>query len=249
MIENLRPRRLGALLLAISWAIVPASQGDGANPADAVLQRYIEASGGADRFAALHSRVTQSTLQSGWLKVSAKTTQLWPDRVLVEAKLPLIGKIISSGNDGVTAWAAGDDGSPRKLQGRELQEFVLGQRLDRMVHLLQLYPVRRLLPGAAAAPQQVEMGTTFGTQELWTFDPATGLLQSTDGPRDEGPKKGVLRVVSQFDDYRKVDGFTLPFRAVMRDGKTELTIIVTKLDDDVPLDAAAIAAPAKLGTP
>jgi hypothetical protein len=244
-----RTTRIAALLLMACAAALPVMAAEADNPADAVVQRFIDASGGAARLGALHSRLMESTMKVGWFKVAVKTTQLWPDRVLIEATLPIIGKNVSSGYDGAVAWAAGDDGSPRRLQGREMQELVLGQRLDRIGRLLELYPVRRLLPpaaGAASTAQQVEMNTAFGTQEIWTFDPATGLLQSTDGLHDAGPKKPLARLVTHFEDYRKVDGLTLPFRALLDDGKSKCTITMTRLINDPPLDATIISAPPDL---
>ena len=238
---------LGGMLLAANqpaWA-----QSD--SRADAVLSHYVEASGGAQRLAAERSRVTDTLCQAGWLKMSTHTTQLWPDRVLTEGKLPIIGSTVTSGYDGTAAWAA-DKGGPRRLQGRELQEFVLHNRLDRMTRLFELYPKRRLLPavvGADAVAPRVEMSTSFGTQEIWTFDPKTGLLRTVEGQEDAGPKKGVVDMTVQYEDYRTVDGLTLPFQATIQGDDSKLTLKITKLESSAEASGIAIAAPADLKQP
>ena len=188
-------------------------------------------------------------MRSGWFSVSVKTTQIWPDRIHVEARVPLLGRLISSGYDGTVGWATGEDGALRQLAGRELQEFLLGQRLDRLVRLFELYPSRHLLPAGTDGSQRVELKTTFGTSETWTFDPATGLLRSTDGQRDEGPKKGVVRVVSRFEDYRNVDGLVLPFKCEVQDGKDQFTVAITKIEDNVSINASSIEIPASVKAP
>jgi hypothetical protein len=235
-------------LLWLSFVLYPAlvqAQDSGANPADAVLQHFIDASGGAATLAAVHTRVVQSTLQSGWLKVTVKTTQVWPDRTLVEARLPLIGKTATSGYDGSIAWSPGDGGSPERLQGRRFNEYVMDQRLDRTARMLELYPGRRLLSqqGGAAV---VELTTAYGTHEQWTFDTVTGLLRSVDAERDEGPKKGVVRVQAAYDDYRTVDGLTLPFHMSMSDKDKKFTATITQIDNNAAVDAGIITPPAEL---
>lgn len=237
-------RRLLWLVLILSPGLVLAQEG-GANPADAVLQHFIDASGGAAKLAAVHTRVVQSTLQSGWLKLTVKTTQVWPDHTLVEARLPLLGKSATSGYDGSIAWSPGDSGSPERLQGRRFNEYVMDQRLDRTAHMLELYPGRRLLSqqGGAAV---VELTTAYGTHEQWTFDSATGLLRSIDAERDEGPKKGLVRVQAAYDDYRTVDGLTLPFRMIAADKDKKFTATIIQLDNNAAVDAAIIAPPVEL---
>jgi hypothetical protein len=245
-------RTLGLLLCACAALAAQGGRADEANPADAVIQRYIEASGGLARLSAIHSRVLESTMKAGWIKLDARTTAQWPDRVLVESRLPIVGTRISNGYDGATAWVTEAGGSARRLQGRELQEFVLGQRLDRMTRLFELYPQRRLLPpkaGGGAGPPQVEMTTQFGTRETWTFDPASGLLQAAEGMRDGGPKKGLIRIVTRFDDYRTADGLTLPFHAALQSGDSSMTLTVNAVHDNVPVDPAAFTPPKELGAP
>jgi hypothetical protein len=245
---GLRLQVLAAAALAALAAMACGADGD--NPADAVLSRYVEASGGMARLQAIRERVSESSMQSGWFKLAVKTVQEWPDRVLMEARMPLTGSVVTSGYDGQVAWAA-DKGGPRRLAGRELQEFVLHQRLDQIVRLSELYPSRRLLPADGAADpavRKVVLGTSFGTEETWSFSVQSGLLAATEGLRDEGPSKGVVDVTTRLDDYRTVDGVTLPFRAAIRDGSSELNVVVNKLELSTQ-PGPPIAAPDTLKAP
>jgi len=245
-------RILGVCMTVVAALAANPGHAEDANPADTVIQHFIDASGGAARLAAVHTRVVESTMKAGWIKLDAKTTSQWPDRVLVESKLPIVGTRITNGYDGSTAWVTEAGGSARRLQGREFQEFVLGQRLDRMARLFELYPKRRLLPakaGDTAGLQLVEMTTQSGTTEVWGFDPATGLLQTAEGERDGGPKKGLIRIFTRFDDYRTVDGLTLPFHASLKSSDSSMTVTVNAIHDNVPVDATVFTPPKDLGAP
>jgi hypothetical protein len=245
-------RILGICMTILASLAASTGHADDANPADAVIQHFIDASGGAAKLAAVHTRVLESTMKLGWLKADAKTTTQWPDKVLVETRMPVVGTRLTNGYDGSVAWVTEVGGSVRRLQGREFQEFVLGQRLDRMARLFELYPKRRLLPpqgGDTAGLQLVEMTTQFGTTEVWGFDPATGLLQTAEGEHDAGPKKGLIKVFTRFDDYRNVDGLTLPFHAALKSSDTSMTVTLNAIHDNVPVDPALFAAPKELGAP
>src|SRR5262249_4720847 len=74
--------------------------------------------------------------------------------------------------------------------------------------------------------------------ELW-FDDATGLLART------VHREGINTVVTTFDDYRPVDGVSLPFRTVIDPGdpRNRATVTVTEAHVRGPATAAELARP------
>jgi hypothetical protein len=219
--------------------VCAAQQGD---RAEAILERYVEAVGGKPNIERIHSRVTQSSMSLGiGITATLETVQQLPNRVVERGQAHGRGWAgdFSRGFDGDVAWSHEPDHGLRRIEGTLLQQFKLKYRLDRDARLDQLYPTRETLPDVVinARPQHVlKLSTTFGTQEIWSFDSASGLLTRTQVIEDRGDKEGAVKVTTTLEDYREIDGVRLPFRKIILDGKRKQTITVTSIANNTPIE-------------
>ena len=237
-----------ALLLApaVAGVIVDPrpSLGGERDDADAVLERYVQAVGGKTAIEAVQTRVTQYEVSLGpGINGTIELLQQRPDRVVERGVIKgFMGwsAQVSRGFNGTTAWDQGPEQPLRLLQGEELGQYVLTNRLDRDVHLKELYPARRSLadrPVDGKLFRAVEMTSTSGQKEVWYVDPATALLV-----RIESSTKGVVRVLG---DYREVDGILVPFQVSTGDGKRSLMMRAKSIKHNVPLMTEDFASPMK----
>lgn len=229
-----------AALFSLSAGAVGAAQQ--ADRAEVILERYVVAVGGKTNIARIHSRVTQSSMSLG-MRITAKleTVQQLPDRVVERGKAHGWGWAgdFSRGFDGAIGWSREPDHGPHMIEGTLLQQFKLKYRLDRDARLDELYPTREVLPDVvinSRAQHVVKLSTTFGTQETWYLDSASGLLTRTEVVEDRGGKDVAVKISTTLEDYREVDGVRLPFRKIILDGARKQIITVTAIANNTPID-------------
>jgi hypothetical protein len=236
------------VLLSIASSTCSAQAVDSAT---IVLRRYVAASGGSGRIAAIHSRITHDVLSFGrGISGTRETVQEAPDLVVEHGTahgwLGWHG-VFSRGHDGASAWSEGPEEPYHTLDENAALRYVLESRLDRLARLDSLYPQRRwvgdrTLNGQAVAV--VEMESTAGTRETWFLSADTGLLVQT-VVSQEGAKHRTGTVTTTYDDYRDVDGLRLPFRKVVDDGSSRMTATTQSIvqNVDVPHSTFARRAP------
>lgn len=212
--------------------------------AKSVLDRYVQAIGGAAAIEAIHTRITVYDMTLGLrIRGSLEIRQQLPDRVVERGAAKGWGwhGHFFKGFDGTHGWIQGpDDKLPHPLEGTALQSYVLKSRLDRDAHLEELYPARIALPGRAIRAERcqvVELTTRFGTRELWYFDASTGLLAQTE------VQDGTGITTTTFDDYRWVDGVRIPFGMTVNGGKQRYALSIRTVQNNVPLAVADFAIP------
>jgi hypothetical protein len=235
------------LAATVLCGAVPAVAGDAGDrgAAQSVLDRYVEAIGGSAAIDAIHSRVTVYDMTLG-LRISGslEIRQQLPDRVIERGTARGWGwrGEFTKGFDGTDGWIKGpDEKLPHRLEGSELQSYILKSRLDRDAHLQELYPTRIARPDRAIKDKLyhvVEMTTRFGAREIWYFDGSTGLLAQT-----EVQDTTTTVTTTTFDDYRWVDGVRIPFRMTVQGGKQRYALAVRTVRNNVPLESIDSAIP------
>lgn len=239
---------LGGLLgLLISPAVC---LGQGADSANALLKRYVDAIGGTSNIERIKTRITTSTIAFGWrINAKVETIQARPDSTAEHGTVGgwgWSGKI-GWGYDGSVGWTQGPDGSPKRLREMQLRQRILDTRIDRDAHLEELFPSRTVQPDIVIGGKThhvVKMSTTFGTDEIWYFDAQTGLLTQTEVTDDRGGKDGPVKITTILEDYRWIDGVRLPFRKIVHDPERTYTIEVKSVVDNTTIDASKFTSPA-----
>jgi photosynthetic reaction center cytochrome c subunit len=177
-----------------------------------VLDRYVEALGGAAALGKIQSRVTKVTPLSGKNPEYVTETYLKaPGKIEMTQASP--GYTFWAGFDGTRAWAQDSDksywGILSSAQRNELMresEIYQGARLrngytDVKVTRKEKVGERETYVVAGTSPE--------GVNERFYFDAETGLLLRRHF--DEPSVFGLLQVQCDLEDYREVDGVKIPF--------------------------------------
>ena len=233
----------------------PFQQAAGQPPADQVLDKYLQAIGGAERLAALTSFVAKGTY------MGYDSQEKSPLEVFANARgqrttiVHGLGGDTTTTLDGRAAWIAGPP-SERPVPLLALT----GQELDGvMLEATLFFPAARIKQALSnwrvGFPTTIDdhdvhvvQGTTAGggTATL-CFDDTTGLLvrmvRFVEAP--------IGRLVTQVDygDYRDVVGVKVPFRWTVSwlDGRSQYEL--NTLQPNVPIDAARFSTPAPSAPP
>jgi hypothetical protein len=222
-------------------------QAPGAPSADQILDKYIEALGGAERLARITSFVAKGT-SSGYGPESAKRP------IEVYAKAPALRSMIihtdngdsTTTTDGRAAWIS----APLRpvavlpLTGGELEGAKLDAALSFPGQVKQA--LGRWRSGAASIIDdrrvQVVQGTSAGGSiATLYFDPETGLLVRM--RRYASSPVGRMPTQFDFSDYRDVAGVKMPFKWTMTwlDGRENVEL--SEVQPNVSIDAVRFAKP------
>jgi outer membrane lipoprotein-sorting protein len=244
---------LNGALLEPDPNTIPIQQAPGAPSADQVLDRYIQALGGAQRVASLTSFVATGT-SVGYGPESEKRP------VEIFAKAP--GQrttIIHTSNgdstttyDGRTGWIA----APLRpvavlaLSGQELDGAKLDAELSFPARIKQAAGRWRVGFPSTIDDREVDVvqGTTAGgTTATFNFDKETGLLSRM--VRYSDSPVGKIPTQIDYADYRDVSGVKMPYRFTLTwlDGLD--TVELSEVRPNAQIDAAKFAKPAPPAPP
>jgi photosynthetic reaction center cytochrome c subunit len=221
--------------------------------ADQILDKYIEALGGASAVAKLTSFAAKGTYEgfdSDFAKVPVDVYAKSPN--LRATVVHMVGGEVTSTYDGREAWVA----EPTDLAPLPVIQLVGanlgGARLDAQL----LFPgqIKQVLtnwrvnfPAVTIDdhPMQVVQGTTpDGTRVKLYFDKASGLLVRQ--TRYSPTAVGTVAARVDYSDYRALPGLgvKIPFnwQVTWVDGRS--TIILESVQPNVPIDSAKFAKPA-----
>ena len=217
--------------------------------ADQILDKYIQALGGAQRLASLTSFAAKGTYQ-GFDDPEKHPLEMYakaPDERTI---------IVQSGNgpstttfDGHSGWIAAPDADQpmpvMTLTGGDLQ----GARVDAMLcfpaGIKQAFSQWRVGPPTTINDRDVQVvqGSNPGESPVkFYFDQQSGLLVRV--LRYTNLPVGLNPTQVDYADYRDLSGFRLPFRwtVTWTDGRSIAEL--AQLQPNVPIDAAKFAKPA-----
>lgn len=246
---------LASVVLALGWQAYGQSAGDSAAKpaataaipsADQILDRYVQATGGRAAWRKLTSRHSTGTIEAPALSMSG-TIDIFekaPNRVL--AVIVMAGASFRQGFDGTVAWSDDPQNGLRELNGPELAETRRDADFYHPLDLRQLYSkftVRGVEKVGEREAYAVEATPPEGGEpERVYFDKGTGLLLRLVSHRHS--PEGSEEVEQDFEDYREVDGIMLPFLVRQTSESTPLTIRVSEVHHNVPMDDSQFAKPA-----
>ncbi len=212
MISSFLPSVRQVLLLAVALLVpVGVSGKPAANPtteADAVLDRWTEAVGGAKRLKAIKQSDYRMRLTVGpGTVLDLQATVLADGAYRLVAQTPA-GELTSAG-DGRISWMyhaslGGRVESPKKAERLRRESGMLMALRAR-----EAFPTRRRLADEKVDDktlQVLELVDRHGDTERWYFNPTTGLRVRREW-MDEGKKS-----TTDASDFRKVDGVLSAFR-------------------------------------
>jgi hypothetical protein len=219
-----------------------------ARPADPILDKYIQALGGAQRLANLTSFVAKGTYvgfgetDKTPLEIFAKA----PEQLTTIVHTPIGDSITTyDGHIGWTAAPAANAPVPvLALTDGELEGAKLDADLSFPGRIQQV--LRQWRAGAPAIIDDHEVQMVQGTRDgrypvdLY-FDPKSGLLVRL--VRYSESPLGLNPTQIDYADYREVAGVKMPFRWTITWLSGRSTIELTNVQPNVPIDAAKFAQP------
>ena len=233
-------RFIAVATLACGWAMAAEDQ----PKAEAILDKYIEASGGRATFQKFENQVTTGTMEFVGKGMKAKITayKAKGGKSYTAVDMEGIGKI-ESGADGDVAWEKSPIQGPRVKRGEELASAMRDALL---------YPEWRDVykKAEAAGTEMVEdhlcykvtlTPATEGKPETRYFDKSTNLLvkatKIVKTPMGEIPAEIYL------SDYKKIDGLLIPLKVRQKALSQELLITLETVKHNVDIPANRFALP------
>jgi len=199
--------------------------------AEAVLGKYLEASGGKAAYDKVKTMTTRGSIEfvGQGIKGTISIASARPDRVDTVMELPGIGKIRTAVSDGV-AWRNSAIEGPAVLKGEERDQYLRTAIFDVPARWREVIGEVKLdgedtLDGKPCW-RIVAMPPHAGKPETLWFDRNTGLLVKSAATLVS--PAGAIPVVSIYLDYRDVEGLRIPVRIRQSMGPQ---VIETLLDD------------------
>lgn len=241
---NTRQKIMLAVAAAVSfWASAAQAQ-----DVDAVMERYVVATGGRAAYERIQNRVSKFRMEivGQGIVLKGESINARPNRIYTVMQSDLTGKL-ESGSDGETVWSNSATTGPQRLEGAQRSDMLLRARLDRYTEWRAHYPSARLAGEAEADGRpctEVVLTPRDGRPETLCFDKETGLLTrlamtvSTPG--------GDIAVETVMSDYRDVDGIRMPFQMKSRLPGQERLMRIESVSHNADIPGGRFAPPAGL---
>ncbi len=240
--------RLGLVALAALAASVAASADAPLPTAGAVIDRFIEATGGRAAHEKIQNRVTKGTLElpAQGISLSVTVYTARPGLVYSFTDSDVTGPI-EKGSDGKVAWEKSVMGGPRILDGQEREDFLRESAFDKYEHFGSYYDKAEV-----TGVQEVEGHPCFeliltpksGKPQTHFFDRESGLLRKVVLTLES--QMGSMPLETIVEDYREVGGILLPHKNRVKVLGQERVLTVTSVQQNVDLPPDRFKPPAEV---
>ncbi|HEX5875372.1 MAG TPA: hypothetical protein VFY60_12050, partial [Pyrinomonadaceae bacterium] len=211
---------------------------------DEVLNKYVEALGGAKAINAVTSRVTKGTLDVAGVSRggSFETTAQAPNKALTVIQAHPLGTV-KVGYNGRAGWTSNVKGVSA-LKGLELARLQRDADFYSTMRVKNNYAKVTLAGMSKIGFRDVyvlELQPAAGPVDRFYLDAQTYIPVRLNTARLSGT---VLEPAEIYlDDWREVDGIKYPFSISQRLGKLTLTFTVTEIKHNVTIDASIFEPP------
>lgn len=244
---RLRRRTLGAMPLVLTFAAGYA-QAQALPSAEAILDRYVEATGGTAAYQQHTSEVLTGTITfpAQGLKGQLKRYAIAPDKEYSIVELGPIGKI-ESGVAGGVAWEKSTLLGPRIKSGGEKDQAVRQARFNAPLDWRKIFTKVETAGTEAVngeACYKVVLTPAAGKPESQFYSKTTGLLLKTTATA--ASPMGEIPVEVEVSGYEKFGGILYPTQSRQKAGGQELEITITGVSLNEPVPAEYFDLPAEI---
>lgn len=219
----------------------PAPSAQAPTP-ESILDKYLQAVGGAPAVEKVTSRVQKGTIDVGGRPTPIEVYSEAPDKRISIVHMPDGDSVTAfNGNEG---WLALGTRPPRDMHGPELAAARLDADLHLAANLKSMFSRLRL-----GRPEKIgdrEMNVVIGARDgqppmRLYFDKESGLLtrmvRYADSPLGRNPTQ------IDYADYRDLGGSKAPYRWTLSRPNGRFTIQITEAQANVPIDASKFVKP------
>jgi len=194
------------------WAASSPSPAPEAPPTvKQILDRYVQAVGGADALMKITSRTVKgSRIGADGVLVPEEVYQKAPDKLLTVTSYPNV--VFSNGYNGTVGWGHSSRDGATPLPDQLLAQLKRDAVFYKELKTQEIYPSLTLLGKASvrdADAYVIQATPADGPAEKLFFDVRTGLLVRRYTESDTPLGKLPLQV--DYEDFREVDGIKQPF--------------------------------------
>jgi len=176
-----------------------------------ILDRYVQALGGADALNKINSRIAKgSRIGADGVLVPEEVYQKAPDKFLTVTSYPQV--VFSNGFNGTVAWGHSSRDGATPLADQLLAQIKRDAVFYKELKTEQLYSSLTVLGKASVRDMDayvIQAKPADGPVEKLFFDVKTGLLVRRYTESDTA--LGKLPLQTDYEDYREIDGIKQPF--------------------------------------
>ncbi len=220
-------------------------------PPEAVLDRYVEATGGLEAHGMIRSRTTESrvVIEGQNIEGILRSWEKAPDRHATELELRSQAMPLSvrSGYDGAIAWSSDPMLGNRALKGEELSRARLEASFHAHTRWREIYPTVKTLRSEVIDGRNcwiIEQTPAEGRPVEAAYDAETGL-QVRAKTVMPSPLGDDVTATNFFSDWQIHDGIRLPGKMVMDMGVSRMVVTLKSVKHNVDVDDAVFRRPAK----
>ncbi len=212
--------------------------------ADAILDRYLQAVGGAPALEKIASRVQKGRLTGfGPAEMPVEVYAQAPDRRISIVHTPRGDSITAY--DGGAGWLGSSGRPPRDMSAGESDAARLDADMRLASHIRQMFKEIKVAP-----PEKIEGRDTYHLVassdgkppvEFW-FDAQSGLLVRMMRYAETPLGRNPTRI--DYSDYRDADGVMIPFRGAVSRPGSRFEITVDETRQNVPIESTRFEKPA-----
>jgi len=210
-----------------------------------ILDAYIEATGGLENYDKIVNRYSEATISipAAGIDLDVEIYSARPNKVFSVASSEALGEI-RRGTDGVVFWESSLMSGPRLLEGEELAAALREAAFDRYSHWRDYYQSAEYagidsIDGKAV--HKVTLTPADGEPETCYFDMATAFMIRLESVFKH--EMGDLPLVADMNDYRTVDGVTMPHRTTINIMGQDRQVVVDSVSHNVDMPDSLFAIP------
>ncbi|MBZ5504079.1 MAG: c-type cytochrome [Acidobacteriia bacterium] len=212
--------------------------------ADQIIDKYIQAVGGAESLQKITSRVQKATISFGERQFPAEVVAKAPNKRISTVHTPNGDNITAF--DGQAGWLGNPGGRPpRDMNPQENEAFSFDATFYLPLEIKKMFTQLRVRPADKIGSHEVYqvIGTSPGKPPLrMFFDKVSGLLMRTIRYAESPLGRNPTQV--DYAEYRLDSGIRLPFQWTVARPLGRFTIQVSEIQQNVPVDDSKFAKPA-----
>lgn len=215
-------------------------------PAELILDRYVEATGGIAAYDKLQNSVVKGALAipAAGITLDVTVYSARPNKLYSKAESPAVGTF-ERGTDGAVFWENSTMQGARLLEGTELADALRESRFESMAYWRDLYDTVAVagVDTVAGSPcDMIVLKTREGKPRTYFFDQKSGLLVKTVSVVPS--QMGDITVEAFPSDYRKEGDILVSHKSNMKLMSQDRVMTLTSVAYNAAIPDSLFAIPA-----